>query len=106
LLMLFLMSFLHLKLLPVIPAFLFSVIPAKAGIQDLISPPCPGRGRGEFHKVVILSPSLFVILNEVKDLEGLRINFAKDLAFISFYGPHHLDYALFPTTLLVIYSKL
>jgi hypothetical protein len=33
---------------------------------------------------VILSPSLFVILNEVKDLEGLRINFAKDLIFMNF----------------------
>ena len=30
----------------------------------------------------ILDPLLFVILNEVKDLEGLRINFAKDLVFL------------------------
>jgi hypothetical protein len=30
---------------------------------------------------VILSPSFLVILNKVKDLEGLRINFAKDLIF-------------------------
>jgi len=33
---------------------------------------------------VILNPSLPVILNEVKNLKALRINFAKDLIFMSF----------------------
>jgi hypothetical protein len=33
---------------------------------------------------VTLSPSLFVILNEVKDLEGLRINFGKGLVLSVF----------------------
>jgi hypothetical protein len=34
---------------------------------------------------VILSPSLLVILNEVKNLKALRINSAKDLFFLNFH---------------------
>jgi len=37
-----------------------------------------------FHSGRRLNPSLPVILNEVKNLKALRINFAKDLIFMSF----------------------